>query len=116
VVEVKREGNFWKIKTDRNVYLSEKLVGSDGVNSIVRRKVTKPLKAADRGVCYGYFAEGLENEVISFHFLPQRKGYIWIIPRRKNVSVGIGCTEISQLSQAKKEFNTYIQKTTQKSK
>jgi geranylgeranyl reductase family protein len=110
VVEVKREGKIWKIKTDKNVYSSKKIVGADGVNSIVRRKVTKPLKAADKGICYGYFAEGLEDEVISFHFLPQREGYIWIIPRKKNASVGIGCTEISHLSQVKKELDTFIQK------
>jgi len=110
VVEVKREGKIWKIKTDRNVYSSKRLVGADGVNSIVRRKVTKPLKAADKGICYGYFAEGLKDEVISFHFLPQIEGYIWIIPRKKSASVGIGCAEISHLSQVKKELDIFIQK------
>jgi len=110
VVEVKREGKIWKIKTDKNVYSSKKIVGADGVNSIVRSKVTKPLKAVDKGVCYGYFAEGLEDEAISFHFLPRRNGYIWIIPRKKNVSIGIGCAEILHPSQLKKELDTFIRK------
>jgi geranylgeranyl reductase family protein len=110
VVDVKRWGNFWKIKTNKHLYVAKKLVGADGINSIVREKVTIPLRNTDKGLCYGYFVEDLENEEISFHFLPHRKGYIWVIPRKKFSSVGIGCAEISRLSLSglRKELDTFI--------
>jgi geranylgeranyl reductase family protein len=110
VTDIEKQGNFWKIKTDKNLYVAEKLVGADGVNSIVRQKVTVPLRNADKGLCYGYFVEDLESEEISFHFLPHRKGYIWVIPRKRVSSVGIGCVETSHLSlsELRKELDTFI--------
>jgi geranylgeranyl reductase family protein len=110
VMDVKKQGNFWKIKTDKNLYVAKKLVGADGVNSVVRSKVTAPLKNTDKGICYGYFTERLEDENLSFHFLPHREGYIWVIPRKNNVSIGIGCAEVSRSSGLKKELDMFIKK------
>jgi geranylgeranyl reductase family protein len=110
VIDLERKGSLWKIKTSKNVYLAEKLVGADGVNSIVRRKVIAPLDKTDKGICCGYLVEGLENEDICFHFLPHRKGYIWVIPRKKNTSIGIGCTEIEHSSGLRKELDLFIRR------
>jgi geranylgeranyl reductase family protein len=110
VTDIKRQGNFWKIKTDEHLYVAKKLVGADGINSIVRSKVTTPLKNRDKGICYGYFTEGLEDEDLSFHFLPHREGYIWVIPRKSNVSIGIGCAEVSRSSGLRKELDMFIKK------
>lgn len=108
VVDVKKEGRFWKIKTNKDVYLARKLIGADGVNSIVRRKVATPLGKKDKGICCGYFIEGLEDEDPSFYFLPHREGYIWVIPRKRNSSIGIGCSEISHSRALKKELDAFI--------
>lgn len=109
VVEIKREGNIWKVKTDRNnVYMAKIIVGADGVNSIVRRKVAKPLKSIDKGICYGYFTENIETEDISIHFLPHKKGYVWVTPRRRNASIGIGCAEVKYSLGLQKELNSFI--------
>jgi geranylgeranyl reductase family protein len=110
VVDVEQKGRLWKIKTDRNIYTAEKLVGADGIKSTVRKKVTVPSKTTDKGICYGYFVENLEDEDISFHFLSHRKGYIWIIPRKKNTSIGIGCSETALSKGLSKELDAFIKK------
>lgn len=108
VLDISHKGKTWTIKTDKAVYLAEKVVGADGINSIVRRKVTSPLKSRDKGFCCGYFAKNLENEEISFHFLPHREGYIWVIPRKNNTSIGIGCLEPKHSKGLFEELNMFI--------
>ncbi len=108
VVDLKKCGRFWKIKTTKGIYPVKKLVGADGISSVVRAKVTAPLKSTDRGFCYGYFVEGLENENIVIHFLPHRKGYIWVSPRINVSSIGIGCAEISYSKGIKRELDAFI--------
>jgi flavin-dependent dehydrogenase len=81
VLDIKKYGNLWEIKTDKRPYLAKKIVGADGVNSIVGSRIVEPLKSIDKSICCGYFVEGAE-EKISFYFLPHRRGYIWIAPRR----------------------------------
>lgn len=108
VVDIRRNGKIWRIRTERQLYKAKKLVGADGVNSLTRRKLIGPLSPADKGICQGYFVDGLENEEISIHFLPHRRGYIWVVPRRKNTSIGIGCTEIARSKNLKKELDAFL--------
>ncbi|MEM3580279.1 MAG: NAD(P)/FAD-dependent oxidoreductase [Candidatus Bathyarchaeia archaeon] len=110
VVDVQRKGKLWNIITAKSIYPVKKLVGADGVNSIVKKKVTTPFRNADKGVCCGYYVENLENEDISFHFLPHRKGYIWIIPRKDNTCVGIGCSEATHSKNLRKELDLFIKR------
>ncbi|MEM2145608.1 MAG: hypothetical protein QW279_09620 [Candidatus Jordarchaeaceae archaeon] len=110
VVDIERKGKLWKVVTARNIYLAKKLVGADGVNSIVRRKVAVPFKNADIGICSGYYAESLGNEEISFYFLPYRKGYIWIIPRKDYTCIGIGCLEATHSKNLRRELDLFIKR------
>jgi geranylgeranyl reductase family protein len=110
VLNVKSKHGIWEIETNKNVYFAKKIVGADGVNSIVRKKVTVPLENKDKGICLGYFAENLEEEEASFHFLPHRKGYIWIIPRRKSTSIGISCSEITRAKNLDYELKAFLKK------
>jgi geranylgeranyl reductase family protein len=110
VVDVERKNDLWKIKTDKGCYYAKILVGADGVNSIIRRRIMKSLNLEDKGICYGYFVKGLENEDIHIYFLAHRTGYIWVIPRKENTSIGIGCTEKMNLKGFKKELEDFIAK------
>jgi len=111
VIDIKKDANFWVIKTVKRMYSAKKLIGADGVNSVVRRKINEPLKNVDKGICYGYFVKGPEVEDISFHFLSHRGGgYIWVIPRKHDVNIGIGCTEISHSGGIRKELDMFILK------
>ena len=108
VIGIERKYGWWKVRTQKQSYAAETLVGADGVNSMVRRNIIGSLSKRDKGVCFGYFVKGLENEDITIKFLPAQKGYLWIIPRGDDTSVGIGSSEIHQPHELKKELNAFM--------
>jgi len=109
VVALKKKGNLWQLKTAKQTYMAKFLIGADGVNSIVRREVIGPLSVKDKGLCIGYLVKELEDEDITIKFSPYRKGFMWVIPRALNTSLGIATTEISVSRGLKKELDMFIQ-------
>ena len=93
VVGLEPKCGWWKVRTQKQSYAVKTLVGADGINSLVRRNTTGPLRKEDKGVCFGYFIKGLENEDIIIKFLPKSKGYLWLVPRVEDASVGGGTAE-----------------------
>jgi geranylgeranyl reductase family protein len=110
VIGVERKYGLWKVRTQQQSYAVKTLVGADGVNSMVRRNIVGSLSKRDKGVCYGYFVKGLENEDITIKFLPDKKGYLWIIPRGDDTSIGIGSSEIGRYPELKNELDAFISK------
>jgi geranylgeranyl reductase family protein len=108
VIGLERKYGWWKVRTQKQSYAVKILVGADGVNSMVRRNIIGSLSKKDKGLCFGYFVKGLENENITIKFLRTTKGYIWIIPRGEDTSIGIGSAEICQHHELKKELDTFI--------
>jgi digeranylgeranylglycerophospholipid reductase len=109
VTSIERKNHLWNVKTQKQTYLAKTLIGADGVNSIVREKIIGPLDAKNKGLCFGYLVRGLEREEITLRLSPYRNGYIWVIPRSKNTSLGIGCSEIKFSYGLKKELDVFIQ-------
>jgi geranylgeranyl reductase family protein len=89
VLDVYRK-KTWRIKTDRENLNAKLLVGADGVNSLVRRKIIGPISRENLALCYGYIASGVENEPSTVKFLAEIPGYIWIFQRKDHSSIGIG--------------------------
>jgi geranylgeranyl reductase family protein len=108
VVGLERKYDWWKVRTQKQVYAVKTLIGADGVNSMVRRNIIGSLSKRDKGVCFGCFVKGLENRGITIKFLPAKKGYMWIIPRGDDTSVGVGSAEIHQSHELKNELDTFI--------
>lgn len=108
VIGLERKYGWWKVRTQKQSYAVKTIVGADGVNSMVRRNIIGSLSKRDKGVCFGYFVKGLENEDITIKFLANKKGYIWIIPRGDNTSLGIGSAEIRHAHELKKDVDTFI--------
>lgn len=71
------------------------LVGADGANSAIAKKLAGPLQASDMEVAFGYRAplpeEGKAPTVIAF--LPGWVGYAWAFPRVDHISFGIATTQ-----------------------
>jgi geranylgeranyl reductase family protein len=109
VVALERKKDFWKVKTTRQFYDAKILIGADGVNSLVRRSIIGPLRKVDKGVCCGYLVRGLENEDITIRFLERRKGYMWVIPRDDQTSLGIGTFEASRSHGLRRELDIFIE-------
>ena len=108
VVGLERKYGWWKIRTPKQSYAAKYLIGADGVNSIVRRSTIGSLSNVDKGVCFGYLAKGLENKDITIKFLSSKKGYMWIIPRGENTSIGVGSAEIRYAHELKKDLAIFI--------
>jgi len=108
VIGLERKYGWWKVRTQKQSYAVKTVVGADGVNSMVRRNIVGSLSKMDKGVCFGYFVKGLENEDVTIKFLPSKKGYMWIIPRGEDTSIGIGSMEIRDSPELKTELATFI--------
>jgi geranylgeranyl reductase family protein len=71
------------------------LVGADGANSGIAKKLAGPLQASDMEVAFGYRTPlpdaGEVPTVIAF--LPRWVGYAWAFPRLDHISFGIATTQ-----------------------
>src|SRR5256886_11529440 len=86
----------WIIRTQSGVELSSKfLVGADGANSAIAKKLAGPLPPAEMEVAFGYRAPltGSGKDATVVAFLPKWVGYAWAFPRIDHVSFGIATTQ-----------------------
>jgi len=92
----KREGDRWLITTQRGTEFKCKfLVGAEGANSAIAKKLAGPLPPAEMEVAFGYRAPlpKSNNAPTVVAFLPRWVGYAWAFPRIDHVSFGIATTQ-----------------------
>src|SRR5262249_37592435 len=68
------------------------VVGADGVNSLVRRRLVSPFRRDQLSIATGFFAHGATGDEIAIQFTTQPPGYIWSFPRPDHLAIGI-CAE-----------------------
>ena len=93
---IKRTAEGWTLRDGNGGEWSGTiLVGADGANSAIARKLAGPLQASDMEVAFGYRAPLPEKSdaptVIAF--LPGWVGYAWAFPRLDHISFGIATTQ-----------------------
>jgi geranylgeranyl reductase family protein len=108
VIGLERKCGWWKVRTQKQAYAVKTLVGADGVNSMLRKNIIGSLSKRDKALCFGYFAKGLEKENITIKFSPTKEGYMWIIPRGEDTSIGVGSTEIRRYHELKNELDAFV--------
>jgi geranylgeranyl reductase family protein len=92
----KRVEDSWIIRTQGGEELSSKfLVGADGANSAIAKKLAGPLPPAEMEVAFGYRAPltGSGEDATVVAFLPKWVGYAWAFPRIDHISFGIATTQ-----------------------
>lgn len=92
----KRHEDSWSIRTQGGSELSGKfLVGADGANSAIAKKLAGPLPPAEMEVAFGYRAPltGSGEDATVVAFLPKWVGYAWAFPRVDHISFGIATTQ-----------------------
>ncbi len=107
VADVERKRGRWLISTSERSYSARVLVGADGVNSIVRRRIIGPIPKESLVLAYGYIATGAEIDHPLMKFLPGIPGYAWIFPRKKQSSIGIA-SELQYGSKLEELLNEFI--------
>jgi len=95
VLDVRRLEARWELLTDRGVHAVDFLVGADGVNSIVRKKLGERFASEDLMMTFGYRIPKEIDEGIVIKFFPKFRGYYWVFPRPNHASFGI-CGRLSQ--------------------
>jgi geranylgeranyl reductase family protein len=92
---ITRTETGWRLRTSGHEWSGKMLVGADGANSAIAKKLAGPLQASDMEVAFGYRTplanEGKSPTVIAF--LPGWVGYAWAFPRLDHISFGIATTQ-----------------------
>jgi geranylgeranyl reductase family protein len=96
VRKTKRTEQAWTFQTDSSGEITGRvLVGADGANSGVGKKLAGALPPSDMEVAFGYRApmpvNGNAPTVVAF--LPKWVGYAWAFPRPDHISFGIATTQ-----------------------
>jgi geranylgeranyl reductase family protein len=100
VVDVSRRGSRFVVKTDRGEHPADRIVGADGPNSIVRKKLAEPFSRPQLSVAAGYFVRGATSSAIVIKSMREQPGYLWSFPRRDHLAVGICAPAVHRVSSA----------------
>jgi geranylgeranyl reductase family protein len=90
VVNVSREGPRFVVGTaDGSVVRASFLVGADGANSLVRRRMSCAFRRNQLSIATGFFAHGVTSDAIVLEMTGSPPGYIWSFPRPDHLAIGI---------------------------
>jgi flavin-dependent dehydrogenase len=86
-VRVDREGI--SIETQHGRHRAAFLIGADGANSLVRRRVATPFRRDQLSIATGFFAHGITSDEIVVELTTAPSGYIWSFPRPTHLAIGM---------------------------
>lgn len=97
------------VRTEDANYSGKLLVGADGVNSTIAKKVRAPFKKSELAFCVCADIPAGAQDVhatgeIEIHYGPLPMSYSWVFPKRNSLSVGVGCW-ISEMSDIREALN-----------
>lgn len=65
------------------------VIGADGANSLVKRRLARPFRRDQLSIATGYFAHGVTGDEIVIELTADPPGYIWSFPRPTHLAIGI---------------------------
>jgi geranylgeranyl reductase family protein len=90
VTQVEVSATGAQVRTANGTCTADYLLGADGANSFVRRRLWKQFTRAQLSIATGVFAHGRSSSEILVRFVPDPQGYIWSFPRTDHLAIGIG--------------------------
>jgi geranylgeranyl reductase family protein len=94
-LDIARRGARFALRTDRQEYDIDLVIGADGVSSLVRKKLATPFSRAELSIAAGYFVHGATSSAIFIQSMRAQPGYLWSFPRPDHLAVGI-CAPAAQ--------------------
>jgi geranylgeranyl reductase family protein len=64
------------------------VIGADGANSLVRRRLGSPFTRAQLSIASGCFARGVSSDEIAVELVANPPGYLWSFPRADHLAIG----------------------------
>jgi len=90
ITDICRTSSGFELTTaDRSHIPTRFVVGADGANSLVRRKVSRPFRRDQLSIATGYFAHGVTSDRIVIEMFADPPGYVWSFPRPHHLAIGI---------------------------
>jgi geranylgeranyl reductase family protein len=77
------------VQTAEGTYRGGMVLGADGANSLVRRRVHVPFRRDQLSIATGFFAHGPSRDQIRISCVGTPPGYIWSFPRPDHLAVGV---------------------------
>jgi len=90
VNDIVPDAGGWSISTREGATTAAGWVlGADGPNSLVRRRVGRPFARADLSIASGFFVHGVQSRSAAVAFEDEPAGYLWSFPRPDHLAVGV---------------------------
>jgi geranylgeranyl reductase family protein len=89
VTDVVRDSGGFRIETPARPRRAERVVGADGANSLVRRRLARPFRRDELSIATGFYAHGVTSDEIVVELVGDPPGYIWSFPRPTHLAIGI---------------------------
>ena len=89
VTDVRIDVDGVRLDTSAGQRRADFVIGADGANSLVRRRVAKPFRRDQLSVATGFFAHGVTSREIVIEFVADPPGYLWSFPRPGHLAIGI---------------------------
>lgn len=89
VTDIAPERDGWSISTGQGAARAAWLLGADGPNSLVRRRLGQPFARADLSIATGFFVHGVRSARVAIAFEDNPPGYLWSFPRPDHLAVGV---------------------------
>jgi geranylgeranyl reductase family protein len=91
--DLSRSEAGWTIKTRTGAgdgrVRARWLIGADGANGLVRKRLGRPFRREDLSIACGYFVRGISGNRIDIQFEDSPEGYLWSFPRADHLAVGV---------------------------
>jgi flavin-dependent dehydrogenase len=78
-----------RILTTRGAHRAAVVIGADGANSLIRRRVARPFHRRQLSIATGFFAHGVTCDEILVEIVSDPPGYVWSFPRPDHLAIGI---------------------------
>ncbi len=88
VVDVRVGPGHVDLRTPAGAWRTDCVVGADGANSLVRRRVARPFARRQLSIATGYFVRGRTARDVAIRFATAPPGYLWSFPRPDHLAVG----------------------------
>ncbi len=82
-------GGFRLDTADGKIERAAWVIGADGANSLVRRRLARAFRRDQLSIATGFFARGISSDEIVLELVGDPPGYIWSFPRPDHLAIGI---------------------------